>query len=97
MTSKGIFIEADFDVQEGSEIDLSFTAPDNCLSFCNIKGRIVWVNSSKSRPKPSMPVGFGVEFVDINVSEPSFQNYLASIVQLNSSHEEKKPTLEIAS
>jgi len=47
INAKGIYIAVDFDVQEGSEVELSIAIPDNYTSFWNTKGRVAWVNSNK--------------------------------------------------
>lgn len=59
----GFFVASDIDVEEGNEIDISFAGTDMYPTYCNTRGRVAWVNSRRQRRKPSMPVGFGVEFL----------------------------------
>ncbi len=80
---RGIYIAIDIDVQEGNEIELSFAIPDNYSTFCNTKGRVAWVNSKKERRKPSMPVGFGVEFIETTASREAVQAFVDSCVPVD--------------
>jgi len=83
INAKGIYIAVDFDVQEGSEVELSIAIPDNYTSFWNTKGRVAWVNSNKERRKPSMPVGFGVEFTEAIADIEAMNTLLNSCTQNN--------------
>jgi hypothetical protein len=91
---KGIFIAADSDLQEGTEIELSLAFSDGYSTACNAKGRIAWVNKGKERRKPAMPVGFGVEFTETNIAEQSMQTLVESIASGDTFCDTLKPVVD---
>jgi uncharacterized protein (TIGR02266 family) len=64
----GIYVASDDEVNEGSPVELSFALPQTDSELIRAKGRVVWVNDSKIRRKPSHPTGFGVEFLEIKAA-----------------------------
>jgi CheY-like chemotaxis protein len=62
---RGVYIAADYPVDPGSVIEVSFTLPDIGRTQIEARGRISWVNTGGRRRKGDMPPGFGVEFAVI--------------------------------
>jgi CheY-like chemotaxis protein len=65
LSINGMYIACDQDVEENMELTAAFTLQYPEEVAIATKGRIVWVNNSKSRKRPYLPVGFGVEFIEI--------------------------------
>jgi CheY-like chemotaxis protein len=61
----GTYLACDLDVQENMELTIAFTLHEPEEVAIASKARIAWVNNAKRRRKPSLPEGFGVEFVEI--------------------------------
>jgi CheY-like chemotaxis protein len=61
----GAYLAAEQSVVENTELTIAFTLHEPEETAIASKGRVAWVNSDKSRKKPSLPVGFGVEFTEI--------------------------------
>lgn len=60
----GLFMAVDRTPSQEQSIELSFSIPGG--GQIKARGRVAWLNGSGSRVKPQLPVGFGVEFVEIN-------------------------------
>jgi len=65
MSTRGIFVATDEDVQEGSMIELSITLESGSPAI-EARGRISWVNSGSTMKKTTLPEGFGVELLEFN-------------------------------
>jgi len=63
LSPHGVYLATDSEVEIGAVIDLSFILPETRGNTILTKGRVAWVNSRVSRLKPSLPDGFGVEFI----------------------------------
>ena len=61
----GIYLGSDFAVELGTLIDLIFALPEPDGSIIQTKARVAWANTKEVRLKPSLPFGFGVEFVSL--------------------------------
>lgn len=61
----GTYLSCDRDVQENMEVTVAFTLHEPEEVAIASKGRVAWVNTGTSRKKPSLPTGFGVEFIEI--------------------------------
>ena len=66
ISAGGIFIAIDAHVTEEEWVNISFAMPDDHCSTIVAEGRIAWQNFGPARPKPILPVGFGVEFLAID-------------------------------
>jgi len=62
----GVYVETSRKVAAESYITLSLALPGTGDAPIKVRGRIAWINSEEDRKKPRMPLGFGVEFVDID-------------------------------
>jgi len=76
ISADGMFIAVEQQVWGGSEIELSFIFPDSNSHVYKGKARVAWVNSGKERRKPSLPIGFGVEFVELNAPMETMLGFL---------------------
>ncbi len=66
ISAKGIFIESERDMNEGEKIQLSFALPNLDSEIYKTCGRVAWVNHKGMPRKRGLPIGFGVEFLDLN-------------------------------
>jgi len=66
LSQNGLYLAADVDLEHGAQLELIFALPEPVGSIIQAKGRIAWLNTTKSRKKSSLPEGFGVEFVGIS-------------------------------
>jgi HD-GYP domain-containing protein (c-di-GMP phosphodiesterase class II) len=96
VSANGIYVAADLEVREGSEIKLSFAFPDNNSIICNARGRVAWVNNRKERRKSNLPVGFGVEFVEIDTPVEILQAFINSCAEGNWHGDLKKPANSVS-
>ena len=63
ISANGAYLAAEYDVEVGTVLEMTFSLPDERRSMIQAKGKIVWLNSRKSRKNSKVPVGFGVEFI----------------------------------
>ncbi len=63
LSQHGLYLGSDFVVEQGAVIDLIFALPEPDGSIIQTKARIAWLNTKEARLKPSLPLGFGVEFI----------------------------------
>jgi HD-GYP domain-containing protein (c-di-GMP phosphodiesterase class II)/Tfp pilus assembly protein PilZ len=73
---RGMYVEIDDHIEEGSSIELTFTLPNNQSVKIQATGRIAWVNNGRKRLKPILPSGVGVEFYDIMPADDMLQSYV---------------------
>ncbi len=66
ISAKGIFVASERDINEGEKIQLSFTLPTITSEMYETSGRVAWVNHKAMPRKRGLPMGFGVEFLDLN-------------------------------
>lgn len=66
ISSGGIYLTTDYAVTLNDAMELAFFLPSSEVGLIDIKGRVAWLNSGKSRKKWDMPVGFGVEYTSIS-------------------------------
>lgn len=66
ISAKGIFVESERDINEGEKIHLSFTLPNSESELYETSGRVAWINHKDMQRKRGLPMGFGVEFLDLN-------------------------------
>lgn len=66
ISKHGLYLATDHQVDKETELDLIFALPEPFGSIVQTKGRVAWLNNNKSRLKPSLPVGFGVEFTSLS-------------------------------
>ncbi len=65
ISSGGIFVAAEFDIEPKTSVELAFELPETGCILQGIRGRVAWLNSGKNLLTPSMPPGFGVEFTNL--------------------------------
>lgn len=66
ISAKGIFVASERNIDEGEKIQLSFTLPDFTPERFETSGRVAWINPRNMPRKRNLPMGFGVEFLDLN-------------------------------
>lgn len=65
ISRKGLYVAAEYELEEKTPLELSFTLPESDCTFTDIKAQVAWRNSKKNRLKQGLPVGFGVEFINL--------------------------------
>jgi len=65
MSIGGLYLAADQTMVQDARVEISFTLPGTPRRIRAI-ARVAWLNHPDGRVKPRLPVGFGVEFVEIN-------------------------------
>ncbi|RNC73262.1 MAG: response regulator [Desulfuromonadales bacterium] len=60
----GLYMAVDKTLERDAGIELSFTLPGTSQPI-KATGRVAWLNAPEARLKPRLPVGFGIEFVEI--------------------------------
>lgn len=68
----GMYVAADRPVAANSSVEVTFVVPGEEPRQVSATGRVAWENSADDRKKPSLPVGFGVEFTEIDPDVASF-------------------------
>lgn len=71
LSSGGVYLQCDLDVGEREMMALSFVLATSDEPAVVAKGQVAWTNSTGQRKKPSLPPGFGVEFIDMAESSRS--------------------------
>ncbi len=66
ISARGIFVATERKVNEGEKIQILFTLPNINSGVYETCGRVAWVNNKAMPQKLAMPMGFGVEFLDLN-------------------------------
>lgn len=66
ISAKGIFVASERNINENEKIQLSFTLPDVASEMFEANGRVAWTNPKNMPRKRNLPMGFGVEFLDLN-------------------------------
>ncbi len=66
ISARGIFVATERKVNEGEKIQILFTLPNINSGMYETCGRVAWVNNKAMPQKLGMPMGFGVEFLDLN-------------------------------
>ena len=66
LSQNGMYLAADVQVEKGAPLDLIFVLPEPIASIIQAKGRVAWLNTSKTRKKPALPEGLGVEFLSLS-------------------------------
>lgn len=65
LSRHGLYLGSDFALEQGALVDLIFALPEPVGSIVQTKARVAWLNTREKRTKPSLPLGFGVEFVSL--------------------------------
>ncbi len=65
ISRRGIYVASDYELEEKAALELSFTLPETGCALTGVKGMVAWRNDRSNRVKPSMPAGFGVEFMNL--------------------------------
>lgn len=66
LSQNGLYLAADVDLELGTMLELIFVLPEPVGTIVQARGRVAWLNTSKTRKKSTLPQGFGVQFVDIS-------------------------------
>lgn len=65
ISTRGIYLASQATVSAGSLLSLDFRLPASDMDI-RCKARVAWANHNGSGLKPSLPAGFGLEFVDLS-------------------------------
>lgn len=68
----GVYVATDLPVAADNPVELTFVVPGEEPRQVSATGRVAWENSADSRKKPSLPIGFGVGFTEIDPAAASF-------------------------
>jgi uncharacterized protein (TIGR02266 family) len=79
ISTNGVYLEADYDVQPGTAVELVFALPNEDGAMVQASGKVAWTNTGGHRTKLDYPPGFGVEFTNINEeSKKALARFIAS-------------------
>jgi CheY-like chemotaxis protein len=62
----GMFVRSHFGVKTGQRLELKFFVPEVGAGIIDTWARVCWVNSGRVRRKSQLPVGFGVQFEELD-------------------------------
>jgi uncharacterized protein (TIGR02266 family) len=68
LNTGGMFLATEHPFMVGTPLEIEFKLPATG-SMIRCKARGAWVNDPKQRKKPNLPVGMGVQFVDISPAD----------------------------
>jgi two-component system, cell cycle response regulator len=66
LSDGGVFLASHEKIPQHSQVKLAFYVPGGEALLMEVAGTVAWVNDETKRVKPSLPAGFGVEFVDLD-------------------------------
>lgn len=66
LSQNGMYVTADVELEEDATVEIIFALPEPFGAIIQTRARVAWQNSSKTRKKPSLPPGFGLEFLSID-------------------------------
>lgn len=69
LSQNGMYVTADVELEEDATVEIIFALPDPFGAIIQTRARVAWLNSSKTRKKPALPPGFGLEFLSIAEGE----------------------------
>ncbi|MFZ3208069.1 MAG: response regulator [Geobacteraceae bacterium] len=78
VSNNGIYVAADYEMEIGTVMDLVFALPGGSGGIIQCKGRVAWLNTRKTRLKPSLAEGFGIEFIAL---APELRQALANYIK----------------
>jgi Tfp pilus assembly protein PilZ len=59
----GVFVAHGLDVRMDESVEVSLLVADHSDGLVEAMGRVAWINGVSGKRKPTLPQGFGVEFV----------------------------------
>jgi hypothetical protein len=62
----GIYLATEYQLEVKTQLEITLTLPESDITLTGIKGVVAWQNSGDDRLKPSLPQGFGVEFLNLD-------------------------------
>ncbi len=62
LSEGGMYVGLDQPIRQTEAVSLSFVMPDSSSALVEATGRVAWTNQGPNRLKPTLPVGFSVEF-----------------------------------
>ncbi len=62
----GIYLATEYQLEVKTPLEITLTLPESDVTLTGIKGVVAWQNSGDDRLKPSLPQGFGVEFLNLD-------------------------------
>lgn len=80
LSQNGLYLAADVDLELDTMLELIFVLPEPVGTIVQAKGRVAWLNTTKTRKKSALPEGFGIQFVDISeVDRQRIDNYVSTL------------------
>jgi CheY-like chemotaxis protein len=62
----GLYLATEYALEASTTVEISLTLPESDITLTGVKGVVAWQNSGDERLKPSLPQGFGVEFLNLD-------------------------------
>jgi two-component system, cell cycle response regulator len=72
----GVFLASHEPVRHGAPVKLALYLPEAKPTLRELTGKIAWINEDGKRVNPTLPPGFGVEFLDLEETERSALKHL---------------------
>jgi uncharacterized protein (TIGR02266 family) len=72
----GVFLASHEPVRLDTQVRLALYLPETNPVLRELTGRVAWVNEEGNRVNPTLPPGFGLEFLDLEESERSALKHL---------------------
>lgn len=66
LSQNGAYVATETDLEKDTPLEVIFALPHPYGAIIQTKGRVAWVNTRNSRRKPSLPEGFGLEFLEVS-------------------------------
>ncbi|HWI40447.1 MAG TPA: response regulator [Verrucomicrobiae bacterium] len=68
LSTGGLFLESSNLLPAGTSLDVEFILPTGRRSV-RCKARVAWLNTPEAPPKPVLPAGMGLQFLDLTVND----------------------------
>lgn len=65
LSALGVYISGECAVRTEDRLEVSFVIPGESSALVEAWGRVAWVNTRENRVKPSLPPGFGFQFLEM--------------------------------
>ena len=73
----GLFLSTTCPFDINDIVKLKFTVPDENEKAIACNARVAWINQEGNKPKPELPVGAGLQFVDLAAEDlASIESFL---------------------
>ncbi len=66
LSEGGMYVGMNWHVREQSDVHVSFVLPESANALVEATSRVAWLNHGARRPKPGLPYGIGLQFLEIH-------------------------------